>query len=220
MKTKQNKYLVNNASDYVGCDIVSLTDGGNIKSFNNERYIKKILTDKEFEYYTQSEKKFQIPPLFWSCKESAYKIMLQKGLKSSFSPKLFNVELNGTETLSENSDFRTESLTYFENQTFFCHSIVEKEFVFTFATTSKQELKNVITHIEKKENFTIENQSISTYNLLLNSISQHFEKDKLHLKITKNMNGNPLIYCDDKILKVPFSVSHDENFVSFAFLKK
>lgn len=219
MKTKQNSLPFDNSIYLVGCDIVSLTCADNIKSFKNERYIKKILNQSELIFYSQTGNKFYVPPLYWSCKESAYKILLQNRFKSSFSPQSFCVEIQRFET-SENDSFYAEALTYFENQIFFCYAVIEKEFVFSYACNNKLASDRIITHTEKRQNIFPGNQSNLTYNVLLNSISQHFVLDHLHLSIRKNKDGEPFIYYNESILNVPFSVSHDENFISFAFLKK
>lgn len=217
MKTKQNKPPAIVTPYFIGCDIVSLINADNIKSYSNEKYINKILNQSELMYYNKSENKQVIPPLFWSCKESVYKILLQSGLKSSFSPRSVNVEINEFEALTGSHGFSVESLTSFENQIFFCRSVVEKDFIFTYACNERQALNNIIFHLEKVQYTTTENICTSTYNSLLYNISQQYKIDYSRLSIKKNEDGEPFIYYNESVLNIPFSVSHDENFISFAF---
>lgn len=220
MKAKQNNLSPRNLLYYTGNDIVSLISGDNIKSFNNERYIKKILSYNELMYFIQSGNKSFIPPLFWSCKESVYKILLQKGLKDSFSPVLFCVEVQKIELQLKNQSYLIEALTQHENHTYFCRSIIENEYIHTCACDNQQALDNVITYIEKLPDVSKINQSALTYNLLLKSISQYFSLDYLKLSVKKDHDGAPAIYYNNNLLNISFSVSHDDNFVSFVFLKK
>ena len=69
--------------------------------------------------YLQSEQKSIIPPLFWSCKESAYKILMQMGFKNNFSPRLFLVDLKINEKPSANHFSIVDAQCHYKNYTFF-----------------------------------------------------------------------------------------------------
>lgn len=219
MKAKLNKLYSPQKLFYVGNDIVCLTSAYNIRSFSNEKYIAKILNQKELNYCIHSDYKLIIPPLLWSCKESIYKILLKKGLKNVFLPKKIKIDIDKMEMVKKNNSFTAENQGFFENNTFYCHSVIEQKFIHTFSCVNKESLNNCVVSALEWQNLTAENQSETTYNFLLRKISEHFSLDISFLKIIKDNNGLPSLYFNNILLNIPFSVSHDDNFISFAFLK-
>ena len=155
--------------------------------------------------------------LLWSCKESAYKIMLRKGYQDAFVPKLFeSIPLlwrqnkKGTRIISQ---------TLFNNNIFYCKSTATDTYVLTIASDIKTPLYQIQHSVQCAQVSSQDDISKLTYLALLKSISKHYKRPINRLSIKKDSLGKPSIYFDDTILNIPFSVSHDDIFISFAFIK-
>lgn len=205
---------------FIGNDVVSLTSYHNITSFRNERYLEKILNQNELDFYRQSQYKSIIPPLFWSCKESAYKILLQMGVKNSFSPRLFHVDLMINKSHPSNHFTFAEVLCHYKKQTFFCASSIENNYIHTCASLEKETLARINAQAIRMQELNNESQSETTYKLLMQEIAAFYSLKESDLQIKKDIDGAPSLYLNNLLLNIPFSISHDENCMAFAFVKQ
>jgi len=220
LKVKYNKLpLYSNPKIYIGNDIVSLNDINNIKSFKNQKYLRKFLNTNELLYLEHPLLKDFIPPLFWSCKESAIKILLQKNYKYGFAPSLFEVKISQINTQAGNILHQIISTVNYGKYRMYCKSEISHEYISSFACNKKTPLKDVICAIEKTNLKEHEKISKQAYLILKKSISSHYKISKTRIDIIKDDNGKPQLFYKDTTLNIPFSISHDEKFISFAFLK-
>ncbi len=207
--------------NFVGNDIVSLCDTKNIAGFSNTAYLKKFLTAKEFNRFTGlTPDTVILAALLWSYKECAYKIMLQKGFSDAFAPALY--EVSEIKIFEEHKDGIKTAYTRvnYKNNLFFCRSLITGKYLHSIACTSLPEPDRIASYITELTPEQGNEVSHFTYQLLLADIAAHYGIDKNALQIHKDTKGCPLIFEKNKPLPLSFSVSHDGNFTSFAFIKK
>ena len=128
----------------IGHDIVSLQDKFNAKSFADDRFIKKIMTQTELQYFHSSKTLINIPALFWSCKESVYKIKMKQGQKIAFVPGYFEIDTSKLIIKKETYSFQNISGTIKENtNVYYFKSILTNEYILSIACTDNEKLEQV-----------------------------------------------------------------------------
>lgn len=175
---------------FFGNDIIDLSYPDNIKSFKNLKYLHKFLTREELDFVSRTNMDY-LPEIFWTCKESAYKIMVKKGLKNAFSPGKFLVEIISTSPVISRIIYNSTTLygysTYIKNQ-----------YVYTNASDDiDQDI--LWTSIE------------STRKDLLIKAAQKLCLPGNNLKIVKK-NGIPVLRSNDLSIDNQISLSHDGKF--------
>ncbi len=196
---------------YIGNDIISLKDKKNIQDFSNPRYLKKILTEEEFIFFKKNENYHFLPFLFWTCKESAYKILIKKGLRKSFSPKNFKVNIN------INNKHKNNGYVIYDNYKIYTSSLINNSYIHTIAANYKNSVSKIFYEIKKIKN--ISKQSYYTRDYLTEDLVGKFEIDKSKIKILKDdFTGIPFISINELKSDIEISLSHDKEFVSYAFL--
>lgn len=153
----------------------------------------------------------------WSCKESVYKIMLRKGYQDAFVPKLF--ESNSVLCRQNKINTGIITQTLFNNNIFYCKSTATDMYVHTIASSIKTPLYQIQHSVQSAPGSSQDDISKLTYHNLLKSVSKQYKLSLNRLSIKKDSNGKPFLYFDDTIFNIPFSVSHDDIFISFAFIK-
>lgn len=119
----------------LGNDIISLSSDANRKSFSNPRYLQHVFTAEEIRrIYQQPD--IPIAEYFWSCKESAYKVLVKNGLRNSFSPGLYEVSCGKMEVNVLSGTEMIKSQVLYGYQTVFSVSIIQSDYVHTISSTS------------------------------------------------------------------------------------
>lgn len=195
---------------FIGNDILSLRDNSNLFSFSNSKYIQKILTEKELHFINNNHNINYSPYLFWTCKESAYKIALKAGLNKGFVPKYF--EVNPLDFVESGNIFRISGTVFFENNVYYFQSEISSEHVSTIACTDKFGLSNIKKHIYTNVGSNNIRKQIKI------ELAESFNKDANHFEIYKTEKGIPYIHSYSGNTMPDISISHDGNFFSYALL--
>jgi|AntAceMinimDraft_17_1070374.scaffolds.fasta_scaffold03202_4 phosphopantetheinyl transferase (holo-ACP synthase) len=204
---------------YIGNDIISLKDKKNLQDFFNPRYLKKILTEEEFVFVKKNKKYHFLSFLFWTCKESAYKILVKKGLRKSFSPKKFNVNININNKCKNNVIIYGHVI--YENCKIYTSSLTNNSYIHTIAANYKNSVSKIFCGIKKIKSSDINKQSFYTRNYLIEYLARKFKIDNSNIKILKDdFTGIPFISINELKSDIEISLSHDKEFVSYAILYK
>ena len=179
----------------IGNDIIDLKLTAKQSNWKRPRFLNKLFTEKEQHYIRESSNPFETVWLFWSMKESAYKIYMQHGGIRTFAPLKF-------ESTIESS---TKGFVSFD--TFICKtcSTINSNFIHTVATFEKD---SADIHIYPFENFPVKAQRNEIYRLLKINIAQKKDLDFKYLEIRKTTAGVPKIYFKSLPLDVSFSLSY------------
>ena len=187
----------------IGNDIIDLKLAAIQSNWQRKGFLNKIFTEEEQYVILNSENSFQTVWLFWSMKESAYKIYVRKHKNRFFAPKKFNCKL-----ISE-----TKGIVYIEQQGYTTSSTIDDNYIFTQAT---------IRNCPNLENgyFKVENefQSQEVYKKLKETVSRKLNIPSAELLVKKDNIGIPKLYQNNKQLEILFSLSHHGNYGAYSLL--
>lgn len=198
---------------FIGNDIISFEDSTNQLSFSNQRFIRKILTENELSFFEQNLNHKYLPWLFWTCKESAYKIALKKGIEKSFAPQSYEVKLSNSF-----KDAATDNITgivEFYGNTVFFNSKIHMDYISTIACSKAEFLdsaKSVVDVTYKTDHSKLAREWLSI------QISSLLGIEKTKIEIYRNKAGVPFLNIANNNKLPDISFSHDGKFFSFAYL--
>lgn len=181
----------------IGNDIVDLQCARKESNWQRKGFLEKQFTDLEQEIIFRVENSFETVWRLWSMKEAAYKVFMQKHNLPFYAPKKFNCEITSIR----------EGIVYFEDQTFFTKSIINRCFIFTYATTEQS--INGFSEIGSAKNIE---DSIKKH------IEQHTNSLFSKIKQKKSISGAPNYYDDNIKLTKSCSISHHGNYGAFSLL--
>jgi len=187
----------------IGNDIVDLNQAKIESDWERPRFLDKIFTSEERRIILKAENPFQMVWRLWSMKESAYKIYARKHKIRSFIPQKLNCKLEGK-----------RGVVLIEKETFYTHSLIESNLVYTLAKTSKNEAinKNVLEFFTG----TIVEQRKAIHQGIIKSIAEsyNYPLEAIHLK--RNSNGAPVIYVNDNESPLCCTTTHHGNYIAYS----
>jgi phosphopantetheinyl transferase (holo-ACP synthase) len=186
-----------------GCDIVSLSDPQNLRSFRNPGYARKILSEQEYAALSEDMDTRDLA-ICWACKESAFKLMMKKGLRHAFSPRLFEVSEVGENCFQ---------VSYY-HQKMFVHITRCEDYIFALCTETADQGEihsNVIRTERPCDAVSIQEQLIAAV-----SVKTGLPSD--HLRIEKEEDLFPVIYSGREKIQVDLSITHDGPLAGFSFI--
>jgi len=204
--------------NYIGNDIISFTSEENIRSFNHPGYFAKILSGKELEW-AKGYNLSVISSLFWTVKESAYKVFCKCGNLKAFSPRNFHIQtekmkisdlknsvmchVTGIKTSAYGLDFYSVS----EITRAYCHTL-------TCLTPFCGVLfaQEVIANMNKKKLYDI------TAAKCMETIAKQIETGCDELQLARNEKNIPVLLKNGLPLNVDVSLSYDDNLAAYAFI--
>ena len=200
---------------YIGNDIVSLRSQQNMQSYGNPKYLTKVLNKSELT----DAKGINLPLLIalsWSIKESAYKILMKTGADVNFSPKKFII--NWPEAMpviipGQPTEIETSLSGY--GFTFFCISEISPEYIHTIASLNKGMLGK--TMYNSASLAPGENSSEKAADYLIQNFLQHSAGKSDGLSLMKNERNIPILFQKGLPLDIDVSLSHDGNYVAYAY---
>ncbi len=197
---------------FVGNDIISLCDRANLRSFSDVRYLNKVLTANELGLIKDNPDLTLLPYIFWTCKESGYKIAMKKGTEHNFVPQYFEVvsfdylKTNGVEMLS--------GVIVFEHENHYFQSILNTRYISTLTCCNKEDLliaRSVVGSTSKQNHSEMSRHELKTM------IASEYPVDASQITIFKTDNGIPYLKTKSNF-NADISLSHDGIFYAFAYL--
>ena len=208
---------------HLGNDIISLVQNENRLSFTRPRYLQKAFTTAENSFLELHAKSIQILPfLMWSCKESAYKAMVKTGLRDSFCPFEFEINTRNLDhqiPVLNNAIDPIEGCVTYKQTRLFTESHLNQEYIHTIASIDQFSSKKHFWNILKIDKSDPESQSTMSRDFLRQSLSERtnipMERIEIH---NDRLTDVPYVYIDQEQIRVDVSLSHDRNYISFAYL--
>ncbi len=190
----------------IGNDIVDLMVAKTQSNWERKGFLNKIFTEEERAIILGSNNPFQLVWLFWSMKESVYKIYVQKHRHRFFAPKKFKCEL-----ISE-----IKGSVNINNERYHTNTKITDDYIFTEAVE-----KN--TDVTVRDYFELNNtryltQSKTVYQKLKKAISKirNLPINTIHIK--KNTVGAPELYQNNKLVAISFSISHHGRYGAYSII--
>ena len=190
----------------IGNDIVDLNLASIQSNWQRKGFLDKVFTEDEQEFIMSSKIPDKIVWLFWTMKESAYKVYVQQYQNRFFTPNKIKCQLTS----------KTEGLVHINNEEYITKSKFDTDYIYTTALIEKD--KKVLSNFFRitDEPFSFQNKEY--YNQLIFKVSKKFNIPSQEINIIKNEAGVPKLYQNDNQLKISISFSHHGKYGAYTFL--
>ena len=158
-------------------------------------FLEKQFTSKEQTIILAAENPFEMVWLFWSMKESAYKVWVQQYEKQKFSPLQFECKLTSTD----------DGIVFHQSETYYTTSIIDGYYIFTIATLEKED--KVFSQIGSPHQLEVN---------LKKKLEELTGYSASEIEKKKTETGVPNYYHENKQIMIPCSISHHGNYGAFS----
>ena len=189
----------------IGNDIIDIKLARSQQKWQHSGYLKKLFTVQEQAAIVNAQDPFNQICLFWSLKESAYKITIQQGDQPRYAPKSLSCTM-----LNEH-----EGQVVYKDKIYYTYSTVNQDIIYTRALLFKKALS--ISQFFRLSNSCYKDQSRLVHQKLKRHFSSEFNFYSKDLELLKNKSGVPSFYKGQEQIKRSISITHHGNFGAYAF---
>jgi phosphopantetheinyl transferase (holo-ACP synthase) len=204
---------------YVGNDLVDLKELANAGKSQDSRFLRKILTDAEVEFVQSAENPDEALWSFWVCKETAYKVIKKSRSNTAFLPRQWTTIFNKYEK------------TYIDGQVIisgrdkiYVRIFSNSRYVHCVGADYLWALDKIVWDVdilpERRDGKNID-PSLFLRECLIRSLASSFCLKARDIKINrikeKGVLRPPRVYINGKKSDIDISLSHDGQFVAYAF---
>ncbi|MBU0765995.1 MAG: 4'-phosphopantetheinyl transferase superfamily protein [Bacteroidetes bacterium] len=202
-----------NEAVFIGNDICSLLNTWNVRGFLSPGYLKKAFTPAEVKYLQRTPDIISCAALFWTCKESAYKIMVKEGYTGAFVPGKFFCRPTAS------NERYTWCTVFSESNIIYTKSRKNITFIETVACTDFDYLESIKTGRRMICRNDRETESNAAKDLLLKEIRQLTGVPAIACRIEKK-GTVPGLTINGRDSDIEISVSHDFPYIFVALMLK
>ena len=226
---------------YIGNDVVDLISPENRQKSTDSRYLKKILTDTEIEQVRCSDNPDATLWSIWACKEAAYKVIRKQSSGAAFLPRHWTVHFRHPSSAVEHQGSKTsEAPPADQAPTAFAAGDVEisekksipfflfssLSYVHCLAADCFDILDEVIWRVDvlpAGHDQKDRDPSVFARSCLAHALSSFLRDDQSQIKILRDREKDgelqpPAVYLNGIKTGIDVSLSHDGQFVAYAFL--
>ncbi len=192
----------------------------NAQKSRDSRYLKKILAPVEIEFVRDAENPDRALWALWACKETAYKVISKSSARASFLPRCWSVQLN-----QPDSRWAKGEVTLPEGNSVFVQLSCPESYVHCIGADNLPDLDKIIWGVESlPEVLSGENidPSLFARDCLSRRLSDIYQLNFREMAIRRTEKGGelqpPYLYYKNKKAPFDISLSHDGQFVAYAFL--
>lgn len=186
----------------IGVDIIDIAETKKTSNWERPRFLEKLFTPNEQKLIYASKNPFIMVWHLWSVKEAAYKLYTQIHPRRFYNPKHFQCNISNMCSKVNYKDFEC-----------FVNTKMTPQYILSEARLIEYEMTSRCIKLPCSSHT---NQSQTTKEALLVSVSEEFKILKSKLKIVKSELGIPSIYHNSKKLNIGVSISHHGNYGSYA----
>jgi phosphopantetheinyl transferase (holo-ACP synthase) len=190
----------------IGNDIVDLKLASAGERWKSQRFLDKTFSPNEQKMISDAKNPFQMIWLFWSMKESAYKIYFRQSLKSFFNPTKIVCRMHS----------ETKGSVRLFNSLYRTSTSITREYIYTIAFSDIN--GSLISACDKLPYADYITQHNESYRSALCAFS-NFKKVPIDdLSISKNEWGLPDLYINSIKKSIPLSITHHGYYAGYAML--
>ncbi len=199
----------------IGNDIIDIAETlGSSKQIRPD-FIKKVFTEKEQYFISDSNNPELMICLLWSMKESAYKIYIRQLFERTLSPLRFHCKIINTNESSFSGEVN------YKGNAYTTYSTVSNDSISTIAFIKDIFRDYQICHKDIKcSNKDYRTQHNEIYYSAVKNYSKISALSPSDLSIKKDNYGIPHFYYKSSILQIPISLSHHGYYASYAIAVK
>jgi phosphopantetheinyl transferase (holo-ACP synthase) len=205
---------------HIGNDIVDWREPLNAGKSQDSRFLKKILTAAEIEVVQNAKNPDAVLWSLWSCKETAYKVIKKKCIDTAFLPCRWTVILRKSEATCQDGEVKIPDAA-----AVYVRLFSHFRYVHCVGADHPADLDRLVCKVEvlpEKENEKRIDPSLFARKCLALSIADFFRLNLSDIKINRVQDKGelqpPHVYIGGKKSDIDISLSHDGQFVAYAFL--
>jgi hypothetical protein len=186
----------------------------------DSRFLKKILTVAEIDFVQNAENPDKALWALWSCKETAYKVIKKKCVNAAFLPRQWTVILKKSESASLDGEVKVP-----DAEVVYVRLFSHFRYVHCVGADHPADLDRLVCKVKvlsEKENEKRIDPSLLARKCLALSIADFFRLNLNDIKINRARNKSelqpPYVYIGSKKSDIDISLSHDGQFIAYAFL--
>lgn len=192
---------------FVGNDIIDIETAFLLEKEQDEKWINKVFTIREQQYiYNTHSPKLTLWKL-WSCKESAYKVIVKRQNKRFLNPKRIEIF---------SCDVTDCHFAAYEDMRLLTSSNCTKQYIHTVCTANAHDLDKVVGEVFRYPELSqssgskeIRGKMVRKISLSIGAFDFSFHKDKF---------GIPSIQASSLEVNIDISFSHDEPHFAYVYL--
>jgi phosphopantetheinyl transferase (holo-ACP synthase) len=199
---------------------VDLREPVNAGKSRDSRFLKKILTVAEIDFIRNAENPDKALWSLWACKETAYKVIKKSCVDAAFLPRLWKVILKNHEAACSDGEVKIT-----DAEIVYIRLFSHPRYVHCVGADSPADLDRLVCKVEalpEKENEKRIDPSLFARKCLARSLADFFRLNFSDIKINRIKEKNelqpPHVYINGKKSDIDISLSHDGQFVAYAFL--
>ena len=205
---------------FIGNDIVDLTDPGAIGKSRDERFVARVFAKEEQQRIYESANPDKTLWMLWACKETAFKVAGKLDRQILWAPSRFNVQINGDASLGA-----VNGTVNWPHGNVSVEVRIEPCFIHCIGSSSNPWDLHVITkgigQLSSNGNAPPD-LSERVRALIKKSLACRTSKKKADIKIVRPSGPRgllpPVVYIDESIASIDISISHDGMFVAYAYV--
>jgi phosphopantetheinyl transferase len=205
---------------YVGNDIVDLKEPGNTRKSRDLHFLKKILTDAEIEFVQSAENSDKALWSCWAYKETAYKIIKKSRGHAAFLPCQWSVIFKKSKSTYIDGEITAPSAP-----TVYLRLLSCAGYVHCVGTDCRDALEKIICNVvalPQQDKGEKPDASLFLRECLTQDLARYFHLKSSDININRiKENGElqpPYLFVSGKKSDIDISLSHDGQFVAYAFL--
>ncbi len=194
----------------IGNDIIDLAFARKSSSWQRKAWLNKLFTVEEQQQIWQSNDPENTLWIFWSMKESAYKIIVREEQRRFFAPKKLHC------TLSESQTHFSSGTVRFQSKTYLTKSACKNASIHTVAIAKKHN-KAIAFHQEILAKSNSEQNRYWHYEKIIASLCSEAKFLAATPRIKKNDLGIPYVFIGATQQSPILSISHHGRFAAFVY---
>jgi phosphopantetheinyl transferase (holo-ACP synthase) len=200
-----------------GNDIIDLSCHPE-KEWRRTRFLSKILTDAEQQYFLLHPEIELLPEWLFTCKESAYKYFVKQGCRDAFNPRSFEVDLAEYEIPAEGVLYKGKIRCSY-GTCLFISEVIPLYYIHSVCCSEKYPDKT-LSFVERDESALNAGRSKVTRSAMIHFIKKNFAIDSDNIDIINDPATQiPFLYINGKKAPYDISMSHDGSYYAGCVLK-
>jgi hypothetical protein len=186
------------------------------------RYLKKILTDAEIEIVQEADNPDITLWSFWACKETAYKVLGKSSAGLVFLPRCWQVKLT-----QHVCGYGEGEVAVPGKKTIFVQVYIADAYVHCIGSAELSALNKIVWDVnllKPTDNGININPSAFGRECLLQRLADSCSLSIEDMDVRRAGHGRelrePCVYCGGTKAPFDISLSHDGQFVAYAFIKQ
>lgn len=195
---------------YIGNDVVDLKEAISTLKHNDNRWLDKNFNSIEQIYIKTSTNPAITLWKLWSCKESAYKVIVKKESIRFLNGRRIQIDCTNIQDIFYK--------IFYKDHTLWVKTSTQENYIHSLCSFSLETINQTRFDILQNNYKTISEKSTFIRKKLREEINTKY--GMIEVDFTKNKLGVPMIKTNNLSIQLDISFSHDGAFSAYSFIKR